>query len=845
MSLLSQIFGNDLGNAITTVAEVVAVYYGGEALGASWASTASVSLADTAVSGSLIVDAAYSAAYVASAYTVAQLAASTDPVGAAQASGLLINTASNIAPVPPIYGQRKVGGVRVFTSVGGANNQYLYLVIAMAEGQIAAFDNVYIDDVNINDPVFAGLVVCNQHLGSDTQAADSMLMADLPGVWTTAHQGCGIAYLALKLTYSSTAFHGFPTITADIRGVVTADPRTSPAVLGNVCLIAAIGNVTDGAGNLITSGAFKPTTASPLPAGQYWNQTYAASFPMSVGVPNPGSLPANQAWFQVNENPALCIRDYLTNTRYGKGISSSLIDDSSIMAAANYCDAQITIPGGVQSRYTCNGVVDINTTAYDNLKLLLSACRGYLVFSGGKYKLQIDQPGTEAFAFTEDNITGNWTIATPGRRLLFNRVNATFYDPAQNWQPNYAISDSTAYRTQDNGLLLDTDLNLPFTSDSYTALRLAGLQLKQSRFGLIASFTAFQEGLRVEVGDVVSITHSTPGWVDKLFRVASIEIMDTEEVKLVVGEYDVTAYALDTLTAITATPALSLPSIFSVPTPASLTLSSGTSELLTNNDGTLTSRIKVLWPASSNVFVKSIEVQFRVDGTTVWQSLPLADATQGTLWVSPVIDGTTYDIQARFINVAGQQSGWLYSTHTVVGKTAAPSNVTSVTISTSEAGILISWPLCSDADYQDTILEYGSTWGTGIALFTGNATSYLWARPSSGTYNFMVKNRDTSGNLSVAAASASITYTAAVLDNSLTVITAPQFSDDHLIINNAGTDIDIELRFNRTTGGSASMVWNGAMMTTNKPLTPNQLGINQISASAPTTTFAGQLWLQP
>ena len=76
-------------------------------------------------------------------------------------------------------------------------------------------------------------------------------------------------------------------------------------------------------------------------------------------------------------------------------------------------------------------------------------------------------------------------------------------------------------------------------------------------------------------------------------------------------------------------------------------------------------------------------------------------------------------------------------------------------------------------------------------------------------------------------------------------ISTAQFGDDHLIINPAGSDIDVELRFNRTTGGSASFTWNGTLIQSSKPFLPNQLGINNIVATEPATPFAGQVWFQP
>jgi hypothetical protein len=64
-----------------------------------------------------------------------------------------------------------------------------------------------------------------------------------------------------------------------------------------------------------------------------------------------------------------------------------------------------------------------------------------------------------------------------------------------------------------------------------------------------------------------------------------------------------------------------------------------------------------------------------------------------------------------------------------------------------------------------------------------------------------------------------------------------------LTINPAGDDADIELILNRTTGGPASLKWNGDTIQCSKPFVPVELGIHNISASAPSTTFPGQVWL--
>lgn len=74
-------------------------------------------------------------------------------------------------------------------------------------------------------------------------------------------------------------------------------------------------------------------------------------------------------------------------------------------------------------------------------------------------------------------------------------------------------------------------------------------------------------------------------------------------------------------------------------------------------------------------------------------------------------------------------------------------------------------------------------------------------------------------------------------------IGSAQFNDDYLILNADGTDVDVELRFSRNTGGPASITWNGSLLQCSKPFISSELGINNISATPPTTTFAKQVWL--
>lgn len=609
--------------------------------------------------------------------------------------GHALNISSNVAQLPVVYGNQRVGGARVMCEVHGATNEYLDLVIAICEGEIAGIPAIYVNDVLITDAKYAGLITYQTFMGTDSQAASSQLLTNIPTKWTTDHKGSGVAYIALTFKYDSNVFGGLPQVTFDVLGKLVYDPRTSTTAYSN--------------------------------------------------------------------NPALCIRDYLTNARYGKGLGSAQIDASSFIAAANYCDDYVGIPGGTQPRYTCDGAVNVNSSALDNIRGLLTSCRAQLVYSHGVYKLLPDQAGSAGFAFTEDNIIGGWSINQPGRRSKFNRVTADFVNQNKAWQPDLGIADSPAYRTQDAGLLLETKIDLPFTSDIYRAQQLAGLHLKLSRFGISAEFTAMQEAMRCEVGDVVSITHSTTGWVGKLFRVTQITLLDTEEVEVVVQEYDATAYNLDTLTAITSTPTANLPDPFAVALPTGVTVVSVGQEIV-SGDGTIVSRIKVSWAQPADAFVTSVQVQYKRTADSAWTDLPEAQPASLSSYVSPVGGGVSYDVRLRNVNSMGYKSGYvLVSGHTVVGSSAIPPDVAAFTgtASTLDGSTKLAWTRCTDPAYSYTEIREGASWvaGTLVCTIDGSSYSVLYSG-SVTTTDYWAKHVNVVGNKSANAATANVTTVA-------------------------------------------------------------------------------------
>ena len=60
--------------------------------------------------------------------------------------GILLNKQSNDANIPVVYGERLIGGTRVFMETSGTDNTYLYMAIVLSEGEINSIEEVRVDD---------------------------------------------------------------------------------------------------------------------------------------------------------------------------------------------------------------------------------------------------------------------------------------------------------------------------------------------------------------------------------------------------------------------------------------------------------------------------------------------------------------------------------------------------------------------------------------------------------------------------------------------------------------------------------------------------------------------------
>lgn len=513
-----------------------------------------------------------------------------------KSQGTLLNKQSNLAPIPIIYGQRKVGGTRVFVETSGSDNTYLYVCLVLCEGEIEAIDDVYINDVASTDSQFSGLIQIDKKLGTDTQTASSVL-TPAPS-WTSDHTLKGVAYLGLRFTWNRDVFGSIPDVTAVVRGKKVYDPRTD-------------------------------TTA-------------------------------------YRTNPAICLLDYLTNTRYGKALPSSAFESgyTSWQNAANKCDTDVTPFDGSSDidTFSCNAVIDVSKPIIDNVKELLSGMQGQLIYTQGFYKLIIEDDYSPSYAFTEDNILGGISVAGEKRKDRYNRVIATFTNPSNNWQqdqieyPEAGSSEYTTLKAEDAGFDLETRIALPTITNVYQARNLAYTLLYRSRSQIKCSFLATVDALQVAVGDVVTVTHSSLGWSNKKFRVIGLSLQVDGNVGVSLHEHDATIYPWYEGVEVEAPQATTLPNPFSVPAINENSISVASSEAI-NDNGSSTQRFLISWTDLSDSFVSEYIVQITEDGTTDWDIEARTESSP--VMISGIKSGTSYNVRIKAVNANGVSGGWV------------------------------------------------------------------------------------------------------------------------------------------------------------------------------------------
>jgi len=343
-------------------------------------------------------------------------------------------------------------------------------------------------------------------------------------------------------------------------------------------------------------------------------------------------------------NPALALLFYLLGYRIngllavGKGIPANRIDLDSFAVAANICDEEIgKVGGGTEPRYRCDGVWsegDNPTTVMDMLKATMNAD---LDDVGGKLRLTVfhDDLADVAAEFDDgDIIDGFDWQAVPPLDQSFNVVQGSYTDPSNEslyQQVDYPLQEMTS----PDGIDRISTFNLPMVQSAGQAQRLAAMRLERQKYG--GTFKAeFQAtAWKVQKNSVIKLSFAQTGFVEKLFRVAEIEIRQDGVVPLTLVEENAAIYTPPTLAAAIAP----VPSTPYDPkrNPIVQAINGGAGEVISRSPS---------YPVTSddtNIFVAAFTGVLRDGRSISFPAATIASLSSGTFY-AVFNDGSTYSV---------------------------------------------------------------------------------------------------------------------------------------------------------------------------------------------------------
>jgi len=576
-----------------------------------------------------------------------------------------------------IYGKTKVGGVRLYdTSTGGETNTFLHRILAYAGHEIESYEEIYLNDDlvtidgsgNVTLPArYSGYVTIKKYYGTTTQAADTGLIADAGGAWTSLHKLSNIAYLYVKLKYNSDVFpNGIPVVSCVIKGKKVYDPET-----------------------------------------------------------------ATTAW---SDNPALCLRDYVSSA-YGLSIPDARIYDSSVITAKGICNQTVES----EARYSCNGSFLTSSSPKQVISDMLTSMGGLFWYSQGSWKMK-------AAAYTTPTVT---------------------------------LVDDPAFITADNNLVNTVDFSLPFTASSKTAQRIARVFLNRNREQLTVSATFGLKAFQVEVGDIVYLNNTRFGWSSKPFEVTTWDfgLSDGLDLQTSLTLREISPEVFTNVDgAFFENNNSSLPSAFYVP---AVSFSSIETELRSNFES-LFNVVKLTVSSSDPSSVERVEVQMQEDGATNWVAVGVGDLG---IYETPALNDGFYYFRVRAYSFLGVKGDWFQSGSTqVLGQAAPPQNVSSLSANLSGGNVNLAWPPVTDPDLsfyriRHTTDESAPSWSNAVTYVdkVSRPASSVSVPAKSGTY--MIRAYDKLGTNSpqlssvVVPANALETFT-----NNLSLTDSPTFT---------------------------------------------------------------------
>ena len=661
----------------------------------------------------------------AQAFTAAKTAFATTLVGSLTSKGVeavngnfgtKFTTRTPTAPRQIIYGQTRVGGVLAHIETTGTDNVILHQVIVIAGHEIESLVKVKFGDTDLA-----------LDSGSTVNGSTVYKVTNSKYKNTENENKIDSNGTLVQLTFedgSQTAANGFLT---NQLSSMTSDHKFKD------CAYVYIKMVHD-------SEKF----AGGIPA---------ISFEVKgkkVYDPRNGQT----AW---SDNPALCIRDYLSDTTYGLKATSSELNDTTnaggFNSAATTCEQQVAdIDGTNRNRYTANGFTNFSASGEGILEGLLSAMAGRLTYVNGKFNVFAGATQTPSLTIVDDDLLSDITVATnPNSANLYNTVKPVYIDASTNYTASDApIFQSSTFLNADTpsgestaNYVKQLELRMPFTTNVSEAQRIARIKLNEQRQTQTLDVLVSLKFMQLQPNDWVYLTNERLSYSSKVFEVVStqLEIVQDDEVpivatRLVLKETANSVYSFvsnDYETEISEGSSVST-GTFTLSSPTSLSLASVVSVDIT----TTKINIQASWTNATNNAILGTEIRYGTSSGTYTGSVLVGKGETNAV-ITNLNSNTTYYVVARHFSANNIFSSYTAEQSVATGaSTTAPNVPTSLAATTGNPlSVKVSWTNPSNSDlravkiYRHTaaITPTNDTYLVNtIAVEPGTSTSVIFGK---------------------------------------------------------------------------------------------------------------------
>ncbi|MBI5872998.1 MAG: hypothetical protein HZB36_02510 [Candidatus Omnitrophica bacterium] len=213
-------------------------------------------------------------------------------------------------------------------------------------------------------------------------------------------------------------------------------------------------------------------------------------------------------------NPIWCLRDLLTNTRYGLGdyVDSTMLDATLLLQKSRYCEEKVPDgSGGYEKRFRVDMVLDQSMAVPDVLLQFAGTFRGLIFFSEGAIKITIDAPGDSVQLFGMGNIVeGSFTQAWKSVKEMFNVAKVRFNDKDKDYEQNDIGYEYPTSLTTDP--MRPTDLQLYFSKISYVVREARYRVNVYQKINKTINFRVGIDAIACQAGDLIDFSHDVPQW---------------------------------------------------------------------------------------------------------------------------------------------------------------------------------------------------------------------------------------------------------------------------------------------------------------------------------------------